>query len=172
VVLGKTAIFNYPESSSSQNVSDFWRGVLTQLHWGSPGLVHDSVRRQQQSEHAVGLILARGPGRSFAMRERDLPLPAALIYNRHENTKKNSAVIAHELLHLYGADDLYAEGSFQQQARTAKRLYSDTEIMISPTNLNDCDIGPFTAFLLGWHTKENPEQRHQWPSSFSRLRRH
>ena len=166
VVLGKTAVFEYPKSFKENN-SGLWRGVLSALHWGSPGLVHDSVRRQQQSEHAVGLILARGPGRSFAMPQRDQPLPAALIYNR-EPTR----VFAHELLHLYGADDLYAEGSFQQQAKTAKRLYSEREIMLSLEDLKECEIGPFTAFLLGWHAKENPEQRNQWPSHFARLRRH
>jgi hypothetical protein len=83
-----------------------------------------------------------------------------------------SSIITHELLHLHGAIDLYAEKArYGEQYSNAMRLYP-TDIMLH-TNMPLCEAsaGPFTAFLVGWHNPTFIITHTPWPPLFQRFAR-
>ena len=61
------------------------------------------------------------------------------------------ASFVHELLHLFGAEDLY-----QPEARRelAKELYPDEVMLQSHRALDEIQIGPHTEYLIGWSTEK------------------
>lgn len=99
----------------------------------------------REQEAVRVLLFVNKRGRSFACPSND----AAVIYN--DSGYMLDTVIAHELLHLYGASDLYQVDRFtREQAKLASRLYPK-DIMNTHDNLKKLRINPFTAFKIGWH---------------------
>ncbi len=170
--LTRTVVADLPKSNDDfYRIPNIWPGVLNNLHYGSPGLLYDEVRCKHGSDHVVAIMFSSGTGRSFAMPREHMPLQPVMVYRTLPGCPpSNASTVAHELLHLYGAVDLYQDDTYQQAARLAGRLYSDSEIMISvERELAHATLGPFTSFLLGWHSTRGPED--PWPDLFLRLRR-
>ncbi len=72
---------------------------------------------------------------------------------------KYSSDIAHNLLHLYGAADLY-ETVYRRDTRkikTLKSMYPD-DIMQDPFGIpiNDMELGEYTKYLIGWKNELDP----------------
>ena len=69
---------------------------------------------------------------------------------------KYPSEIAHNLLHLYGAADMY-NSIYRQNARKIKFLQSEfpDEIMQDPygKNIWDLTISNYTKYLIGWSNK-------------------
>ncbi len=60
------------------------------------------------------------------------------------------AVYAHELLHAFGAKDLY-EGTVTDEGNKLCELHFETELMrYEPTDISECFVGELTAKLVGW----------------------
>lgn len=92
-------------------------------------------------------------GRSYALRCRhntnDNHCPAEYAMITENLSKKKHAwlipqVQAHELLHLFGADDLYNINSAQNYAVTDIMNYYSSDLIYS-------SIDPITAWAIGWH---------------------
>ncbi len=67
------------------------------------------------------------------------------------------AVYMHELLHLFGAADLYS-GTVSDKGAALAKLYFEHDIMLyEPTDITDCYIGDLTAKLLGWTEGLSPQ---------------
>ncbi len=60
----------------------------------------------------------------------------SLIYN----DSRGSAVVMHEMLHLFGAPDLYTNTYMSQ--------HYNEDIMVK--GAHPCMIGPVTAYAIGW----------------------
>lgn len=72
---------------------------------------------------------------------------------------KEPAVIAHEFLHLFGANDLYVRYADVKNKKLTSRkeaianLHPD-EIMLSAyKNINKLTISPYTKYLIGWENE-------------------
>ena len=108
-------------------------------------LIIKQYRAQHNQEPVRILLFANKTARSFAVPWRD----ATIIYNKPGDIIQ--LVIAHELLHLYGASDLYQVDKFtKEQAKLASKLYP-RDIMSTHEDLKKVKINPFTAFKIGWH---------------------
>ena len=74
------------------------------------------------------------------------------IYHRfNEKTPQCTSCIAHEMLHLFGAWDLYK--SFQTskaQEEQAKKLYPNSIMLRTSYNIKELNIDPVTAWRIGW----------------------
>lgn len=67
------------------------------------------------------------------------------------------AVYAHELLHAFGAKDLY-EGTVSELGDKLAGTYFASDLMrYEPTNIRECYIGPLTAKLIGWDKWLTPQ---------------
>ena len=101
------------------------------------------------TEDSVHILLVNKEGRSFSVPD--------YMGNRDEWTvifacDERDVTVAHEVLHLFGADDFY-EPSLR--AMLARKHYR-TDIMLSTGFLSKSTIGEVTAYQVGW-TDEIPE---------------
>ncbi len=62
-----------------------------------------------------------------------------------------TSTIAHEILHLFGAEDYYDPyGNYPEREKLAKKLYPNDIMNETFKNINDAEIGKFTAYTVGW----------------------
>jgi hypothetical protein len=77
----------------------------------------------------------------------------AIIYNMGGNGIRQEyldSLIAHEILHLYGAEDL-AEGKVHESLKEiAQKLTDDVMHTLTQKPINEYDISEVTAYLVGW----------------------
>lgn len=96
-------------------------------------------------------------GRSFSgfTRRNTGTIGVAVLYGGVEE-ELSSGVVAHELLHLLGADDLYAPHQSEDVVNYIKANFPN-EIMQTGNYfcLDDLTISPYTAWKMGW--TENKE---------------
>jgi len=68
-----------------------------------------------------------------------------------DNRPTAAATYAHEILHLFGAGDLYFPFDTDQQRKSqAGELFPDDVMYRVDYNLNRLNVGPFTAYRVGW----------------------
>lgn len=68
------------------------------------------------------------------------------------------STIAHEILHLFGAEDYYDPyGQYPEREKLAQELYPDDIMNETFFNINEAQIGAYTAYSVGW-TDEMPEE--------------
>ena len=86
-----------------------------------------------------------------------------MIYDHSEDGETPSSGIAHEILHLFGAWDLY-ENYMQSKAieELALYLFPNSIMLRISQNINELIIDPVTAWLIGWN--KNPES---WYEAFN-----
>lgn len=90
-------------------------------------------------------------------------LENAYIFRSNNGKDVSSQTIAHEILHLFGAWDMY-EGQVSQEADKWARSHYPNEIMLQTSSpLSKLDISPLTAWLTGLST-----QYHDWYMKFLR----
>ncbi|MBU1579717.1 MAG: hypothetical protein KJ578_07555 [Bacteroidetes bacterium] len=135
------------------------------------------IRRAAGTKNMHLIIFAKSDGNSYAMRytkaysKKKYFLEALLLYQDYSNGAEMplAAVIAHEILHLYGGWDLYTT-----YAQTADRhfkaatLYPNDIMLRVGNDLETLEVDVLTAWLLGWNTRE--EEIFEWfrPADFSR----
>ena len=64
-----------------------------------------------------------------------------------------ASVVAHEVLHLFGAEDYYRDAS---RKALAEDLYPQDLMLQTPFRIDEGDVGEATAFYVGW-TNEVPD---------------
>lgn len=62
-----------------------------------------------------------------------------------------AATVAHEILHLYGAEDIY-EDTYKE---TAKQLCPDDIMLLDYLNIEQMKVSKYTAYSMGW-SKTSP----------------
>ena len=76
------------------------------------------------------------------------------------NSGKKSSRLASQFLTLFGAQPLTSEKNSQYKIKNVELAKVDfpNDIMVSPEkDLNQLNIGQFTAFMLGWQEKVEPQ---------------
>lgn len=105
----------------------------------------------------IVLIVANKPGRGYSMSYKDIYdsemyfLEGTMLYTSYPSGQPGCAAgIAHELCHLFGADDLYATflQSEENEAR-ARELFPDDIMLRVSYTINSQKIDKLTAWLIG-----------------------
>ncbi len=73
---------------------------------------------------------------------------AVVFADSQYGARDQSATFAHELLHLYGAEELYTPA---QRDALSSDLYPYDIMFLETRNLNKLKIDGFTAYTLGWN---------------------
>ncbi len=105
--------------------------------------------------HKNGISYAINPHRGETLKivEHCIIFAHDLDSSRHDPVGSKSSVVAHEILHLFGAEDLYAPASRE----TLAGIYYPDDIMLSTHyTILSHHIGDVTAFYIGW-TDEVPD---------------
>lgn len=104
-------------------------------------------------EQIAYLICVDKPGRSFAytVKPGTTAVEGAVVFSSWKDVQTHANVVAHELLHLFGAEDMYEEdGKRTNREKLAYELHP-MEIMLNQQwNVEENMIGPFTAYAIGW----------------------
>ena len=71
-----------------------------------------------------------------------------------------AATYAHEILHLFGAGDLYFPyDRVARRKEMARRAFPDDVMRRVDYDIATLSVGPFTAFRVGWLDELKPEYR-------------
>ena len=113
------------------------------------------------------LIYANQIGRSYAMPfsnggDKRHFLEGTILYRYFTNGIEylDPHVIAHEILHLYGAWDLYQTHEQTYDRENMAKQHFSNDIMHQSGDLNELQVGPLTAWLVGWN--KCPEEWYEW----------
>ena len=115
-------------------------------------------------DNTLVLIFAKDSGIGYAMSyettamNKDLYyVEGILLYKNYLNGRELAAAsIAHEILHNFGAWDLYATFQQSRHIEEMARMFFQNSIMHRVAyNINELDIDPVTAWRIGWNN--NPE---------------
>ena len=66
---------------------------------------------------------------------------------------------AHELLHLFGADDLYDNFISPDAAEALEHFYPNAIMSVVGNDMEMFGICPYTAYLIGWDSIPEPFDR-------------
>lgn len=117
----------------------------------------------------IVLMAANKPGRGYSMAYKDSYdskmyfLEGTILYTSYPGGQANCAAgIAHEMCHLFGAEDLYATflQSEENEAR-ARELFPDDIMLRVSYDINELKIDKLTAWLVGL-----TEEMEDWYMSF------
>ena len=165
-----------PADLHDPNISSFQHRIVQRMKWDSQGDLFYSIYMRRGVSNIVSLVFINSPGRSFARNapfyETVKTFSTGFIYKQKSEDGSYASLITHELLHLHGAIDLYAEnGKFGEQYSNAMRLYPTDIMLHSQMPLCEATAGPFTAYLVGWHDPTLSINYNQWPALFQKFKR-
>lgn len=121
-----------------------------------------SVGKDAGCDKAAVLIIAEGKGRSFAIHrtgELDF-IGEAVIYEPH-NSKLQAGVFVHEMLHLFGADDLYHPHQSEENVEFIKEHYPGEVMLSGHAPTESLALSPYTLWRMGW-----TDEREEWFDAF------
>lgn len=150
----KLVSFNTPQGWSSAGNSFSSYTALQKFEDTPSGII--DFAKSQNCDQVVVLFVSNGNGRSYAM-DNYLASNMVLDYDVifAPNNVANEAQIAHEMLHLFGAVDLYSL-SGQSQAKASMLPQFKRDIMANVSNnLSVTEFSPFTAWTVGLTSEKN-----------------
>lgn len=125
----------------------------------------EALRREHGADGVHLLLLNADNGRAYAQNVDGKNTDWAMLYNEGQ-ADELAAVIAHELMHLYGAHDLYHEPGLKRALRGVLDLKMSEEVasrwpgelMLSVERREEIRhyIGPYSAWLVGWSECTEP----------------
>ena len=141
---------------------DTWTNVLGQAYNTSPKALTADVSKRGGNGWVL-LVFGDQVGRSFSSTANGESgnMEVLIFYTRSPHYTNglrsiidtSGHVITHELLHVFGAIDLYPTDTFTaSQANLAKGMWPD-EIMIDDKTQPSFRIHGYTAYQLGWHDR-------------------
>lgn len=101
-------------------------------------------------------VILNKPGRSYTMPDREDDgfevLEYSVFYKDFENgVAVNSFTVAHETMHLFGAEDYYDPmGDRPNRYALAQRLYPDDLMLRWDDNVYSLSVSDVTAYSVGW----------------------
>ena len=133
-----------------------WTAAV-QINYSSSEAMIDAFRREYDTEEIVCFTIFNKDGTSYALnpkRDADIKIDEhCIVFARDLNSTQNgpagkqASVIAHETLHLYGAEDFYTSSS----RKILAQIYCPGDIMLSAAyDIDTNAIGSATAFYIGW----------------------
>lgn len=109
------------------------------------------------TDQVAMLFFLNKPGRSYTIRDEHRDgqeeLEFSVIFESYPgfSTSATAATIAHELLHLFGAEDYYDPyGIFPQRKALAESQIPNDIMLVTYYNVKDNTLSQATAFTVGW----------------------
>jgi hypothetical protein len=143
--------------------NDWIENVVMRCIYGKPSAdLLTELRKKYKFEGIHMVVYVNKQGRSYALPKAGTVtspsdvLEGCIVYCRDKHGGlERSATIAHEVLHLYGAWDLYEDATAlnAEQAQKAKECFPTDVMRCHSDDLSKEIVGPLTASLVGWSTK-------------------
>ena len=133
-----------------------WEAAV-QINYSSSAKMIEAFKSKYKTDEAVCFTIFNKGGTSYAInpkRDADMKVDEhCIVFARELNTVKNgpdgqqAAVVAHEMLHLYGAEDFYASAP---RKSLAKKYYPSDIMLSAAYDIKTNTIEAATAFYIGW----------------------
>lgn len=138
--------------------------LLRKIGWNEPQKLYDYILSVTFFTNLHVEIYANSVGRGYAMAYRSTGINASnnlegIFCYRFDSNKDelSSYEIAHEVLHLYGAWDLYQTFEVsKQQEQQAERFFSYDIMHRYSRDIEELIVGPLTAWRIGWTNSYEP----------------
>ena len=126
--------------------------------------MNDSLKEELNVKQVAYLLAINKDGRSYKLYHSQSSIERqyefCVFFSQsigHTDTTCYST-IAHEILHLFGAEDYYDPyGDYPERETLAQKLYPDDIMFSTVTDVNDVNVGNYTAYSVGW-TNQLPEE--------------
>lgn len=139
---------------------DLLESVVGHMNEGTGDQFFAKLRRDNGGEDVMFLCMVNKDGLSYARGHADpysQILEYAVVYARHtdvpvtdtlhQKTHNRASVIAHELLHLFGAEEMYEPNGRNEMA---KEKYLKDVMLWTESFIVRNEITEFTAYCIGW----------------------
>ena len=153
----------YPDTIAhqpSEDDYDLLETVIGNMNEGVGDRFYAKLRRDNGGEDVIFLCMVNKDGLSYARGHADpysQILEYAVVYARntdvpatdtlHQKTHNRASVVAHEVLHLFGAEEMYdPEG---RNAIAVEKYLKDV-MLWTESFINRNEITEFTAYCIGW----------------------
>lgn len=147
-------VANLMQEDISRDILD---QAATSLGFSSKENMHSYLKDYTGREQIAYVLVANKPGRSYCMSDSqgigDDYIEYCVIFTEWLDNigEIYPSAIAHEVLHLFGAEDYYDPyGDYPKRAQLAKQLYPNDIMMVALENINDIEFGAYTAYTVGW----------------------
>lgn len=144
--------------------NDWVNFLLTQIGYNSPLEFLERLKITKDCQNAIVVIYANEKGRSYAVpyctdyNKKKYFFEGCMVYRSYKGEPLHASTIAHEILHLFGAWDLYKRNKEdKKRAHKAWELYPKDIMFISPVDINDAKIDKLTAWLVGLYKYKKDE---------------
>lgn len=137
-----------------------WNAAL-QINYSSSEKMINSFKRLYKTDEVVCFTIFNKSGTAYALNptrgtddmnidEHCILFARDIYMTQNGLAGSQSAVVAHEMLHLFGAEDLYAKDSRKKLAKT----YYPKDIMLTTAyDILENKVDEVTAFYIGWTDK-------------------
>jgi hypothetical protein len=150
--------------ASGKEKTDWVDTVLRNIGYSRTIDLYNWVKANTICENVQIIIFVKGFGNGYAVAfaeryNKELYfVEGAILYENHWNgVGLLSSSIAHEILHLYGAWDLYKTfEQTQDREDKARELFPDSIMLRVSYNIDDLYVDEVTAWLVGWNTDPKP----------------
>ncbi len=145
--------------NASENVMSFdlLENVCQNMRLGGSDRLFEEVGKEYPNHEIIPVILLNKDGTSYArgaVNENTAMPEHCVVFARNLGIQSapflpgnRASTIAHEILHLYGAEDFYQP---QGRAGLAGKVYPDDIMYTVNGFINRNKIGDFTAYTVGW----------------------
>lgn len=147
-------IEDFSDGNISQDILD--QAALS-IGYASKEDMHDKLVEFAGTEQIAYVVMVDKGGRSYSCPRKgrnrtpgdDYELEYAVVYSGFTDTSRDSAsdTVAHELLHLFGAEDFYYPES---REALAEKYYPEDIMLCAMSDLSCFTLGAYTAYTLGW----------------------
>ena len=128
------------------------------LGWSDKAYMYQQLFDENNYCEVIFLAVIDKPGRSYAVCQAGDPqvamVESAVVFTDYPGADLSltedshmALSVAHEILHLYGAEDLYEPRALQELAR---KHYPHDIMLIDSNDLEDQTLGALTAYSVGW----------------------
>ena len=139
---------------------DLLESVVGNMGEGTGDQFYAKLRRDNGGEDVMFLCMVNKDGLSYARGHADpysQIMEYAVVYARntdvpatdtlHQKTHNRASVVAHELLHLFGAEEMYDPAGRNE---IAKQKYPKDVMLWTENFIARNEITEFTAYCIGW----------------------
>ncbi len=158
-----------PSANATGNEKTDWiQSLLKKIGYKSPLEFHNWVLKNTTCKQSLVLVYANQTGNSYAfpftadLNKQKYFVEGCLLYKKFNDGQiLYPSAIAHEMLHDFGAWDLY-KNFMQPQDREdkARELYPNEIMLRISLDIDDLEINGLTAWLVG--LTEKKEKWYEW----------
>ncbi len=146
-----------PDYLTHGESKDILAQIASAMGYSSEEEMHRHMTQTYRTQHIIYLILVNKEGRSYSLQDTVADnlntIEYSVIFNGYPGAQLQAtpATIAHEMLHLFGAEDYYDPFGNQPARKALAAQYFPDDIMLCTyTDVTSNMIGEVTAYSVGW----------------------